>query len=238
MIIRDDLPAHLRQGIFAEPWTYRAWVRFSNPGPLWEPDIDDIGFMSMAVKLMGVPGPKLLDDEKFTQDLFGTSAPTFVSANTRDNVQLQKWSYQNAPHLLLPEHSRQPRPRCSHEFLVDEDPEQSAGERILFDRPLPARRGPGDEVLLPHPSPAPHADPESAERPPDDYLRQAMVATLAREDVEFDLKIQLQTDPFLMPIENAAIHWPTSRSPRITAATIRIRSRHLIRPSRSRSRAS
>ena len=49
-----------------------------------------------------------------------------------------------------------------------------------------------------------------------------MVATLARRDVEFDIRIQLQTDPFLMPIENAAVMWPTKLSPRIPAAVVRI----------------
>ena len=46
---------------------------------------------------MDVPGPKLMDDEQFTQDLFGTSAPTFVTPDTRANAQLQHWSYLNAP---------------------------------------------------------------------------------------------------------------------------------------------
>ena len=32
--IRDDLPEHMRRGLFAEPRTYRAWVRFSGPGPV------------------------------------------------------------------------------------------------------------------------------------------------------------------------------------------------------------
>src|SRR5207245_8260617 len=68
--VRNDLPQHMRRGIFAQAGArYRAYVRYSGPGPIWCPDIDDIGFMSMAVKLIGVPGEKLLDDEKFTQDL-------------------------------------------------------------------------------------------------------------------------------------------------------------------------
>jgi hypothetical protein len=59
-------------------------------------------------------------------------------------------------------------------------------------------------------------------RPPDDYLRQAMQATLNREDVEFDIRLQLQTDPYRMPIENNAVLWPESLSPRISVATLRI----------------
>ena len=57
-IVHDDLPAQLRHGIFAEPQTYPAWVRFSGPGPYITPDIDDVGFMSISIKLMGVPGPE------------------------------------------------------------------------------------------------------------------------------------------------------------------------------------
>lgn len=45
---------------------------------------------------MGVPGAKLLDDEKFTQDMFGVSTPTFVTPDTKANAQLQHWSYKNA----------------------------------------------------------------------------------------------------------------------------------------------
>jgi hypothetical protein len=59
-------------------------------------------------------------------------------------------------------------------------------------------------------------------RPPDDYLRDAMVASLSEGDVEFDLRVQLQTDPHLMPIENNAVLWPESLSPRISVATLRL----------------
>lgn len=59
-------------------------------------------------------------------------------------------------------------------------------------------------------------------RPPDDYLRAAMVATLGAGDVELDVRLQLQTDPHLMPIENAGVLWPERLSPRVSAATLRI----------------
>ncbi len=64
--------------------------------------------------------------------------------------------------------------------------------------------------------------PRLPRRPPDNYLRDAMVATLAEEEVEFDIRLQLQTDPFLMPLENNAVLWPTKLSPRVPAAVLRI----------------
>jgi hypothetical protein len=49
-----------------------------------------------------------------------------------------------------------------------------------------------------------------------------MAEALAQQDVEFDLLIQVQTDPHLMPIENASVRWPEKLSPFIPAATVRI----------------
>ena len=95
--IRDDLPEHMRRGIFATPRTFPAYVRYSGPGPNLPADIEDVGFVSMAIKLMDVPGPKLLDDEKHTQDMMGVSTPTFVTPNTRENAKLQIWSFRDMP---------------------------------------------------------------------------------------------------------------------------------------------
>jgi hypothetical protein len=54
-------------------------------------DINDVGFGSMTIKLMGVEGPKEIDnDEKFTRDLLCT--PIFVTPNSRTNAALQSWS--------------------------------------------------------------------------------------------------------------------------------------------------
>ncbi len=222
LTIRDDLPAHMRRGIFAEPKTYRAWVRYSGPGPIWCADIDDIGFLSIAVKLMGVPGPKLLEDERFTQDLFGITVPTFVTPDTRANAQLQRWSYQNAGVFYFMD------PRDPH--LLDAlmnfvwTKTQTSPLECNYYSAVPYLLGEGQamqysfQTRLQSRTPVPRLP----NRPPDNYLRDAMVATLAVHDVVFDMCVQLQTDPFLMPIENAAILWPTRLSPRVPVATLRI----------------
>jgi hypothetical protein len=59
-------------------------------------------------------------------------------------------------------------------------------------------------------------------RPPDNYLREAMVTTLAQRDVEFDFMVQVQTDPHLMPIEDAGVRWPERLSPFVPVATLHI----------------
>jgi len=220
--IRNDLPAHMRRGIFAQPRTYKAWVRFSGPGPYITPDIDDVGFMSISIKLMGVPGPKLMDDEKYTQDMTGVSTPTFVTPDTRANAQLQHWSYKNA--------------QIFH-FLNFKDPHlldlimqglwiktQSSPLESQYFSCVPYLLGEGQAMQYSVSSRLKTRTrvPRLPLRPPDNYLRDAMVATLAKQDVEFDILLQVQTDPYRMPIENNAVFWPTRLSPRVPAAVLRI----------------
>jgi hypothetical protein len=221
--VREDLPEAMRRGIFAEPGhTYTAWVRYAGPGPYVPPDIDDVGFMSMSIKLMGVPGPKLLDDEQHTQDLLGISTPTFVTPDTRANAQLQRWSYKNAQ-IFYFLNFREPHILDSIMQLLWTKTQTSPLEGDYFSC-VPYLLGEGQAMQY---SFRPRLKtrtrvPRLPLRPPDNYLRDAMVVTLAKQDVEFDILLQLQTDPFRMPIENNAVLWPTKLSPRVPAAVLRI----------------
>ncbi|MFZ0788842.1 MAG: hypothetical protein WAM94_04375, partial [Chromatiaceae bacterium] len=182
-IVHDGLAAELRHGIFAEPRTYRAWVRFSGPGPYVTPDIDDVGFMSISIKLMGVPGPKLMDEERFTQDLFGVTTPTFVTPDTRANAHLQKWSLKNAAvfHFL---NLRNPHILDSIMQGLWTKTQSSPFEAPYFSC-VPYLLGEGQAMEY---SVWPTSDkktpiPRLPRRPPDDYLRQAMIAALDEGDV-------------------------------------------------------
>jgi len=220
--VRDDLPEHMRRGIFAEPRTFRAWVRFSGPGPYVTPDIDDVGFMSMSIKLMGVPGPKLLDDEQWTQDMFGVSPPTFVTPDTRANAQLQHWSLKNAQ-IFYFLNFRETHILDSIMQLLWTKTQSSPLESEYFsDVPYLLGEGQAMQYSFRTRLKTRTRVPRLPLRPPDNYLRDAMVATLAKQDVEFDILLQLQTDPFKMPIENNAVLWPTKLSPRVPAAVLRI----------------
>jgi hypothetical protein len=221
-VVRDDLPEHLRRGVLAEPRTYRAWVRFSGPGPWVTPDIDDIGFLSIGVKLMGVDGPKLMDDEQHTQDFLGVPTPTFVTPDTRANAQLQHWSLKRAP-LFYFFNLTQPHILDALMQMLWTKTQTSPLECEYFSC-VPYLLGEGQAVQL---SWRPRLQtrsrvPRLPMRPPDNYLRDAMAATLAREDVEFDFLVQPQTDTFRMPIENNGVLWPTSLSPRVPVAVLRI----------------
>ena len=221
-IVRDDLPENMQRGIYAEPRTYRAWVRFSGPGPYITKDIDDVGFMSISVKLMGVPGPKLLDDEKETLDMFGVSTPTFVTPDTKANAHLQYWSYRNAAMFHFA-NFRNPHILDSVMQLLWTKTQTSPLEGDYFSC-VPYLLGEGQAMQYSFRTKLETRTrvPRLPLRPPDNYLRDAMVATLAERDVEFDVLLQLQTDPHKMPIENNAVYWPEKLSPRVPAAVLRI----------------
>ena len=221
--VRDDLPDHMCKGIFASKRSYPAYVRFSGPGPEVPKDIQDVGFSSMAIKLMDVPGPKIMEDEKFTQDLICVCTPTFVTPNTKTNAVLQDWSLRDMPlYYFL-------NPFDSHlrDFLMqslwNETQYNPLGHRYWSC--VPYLLGEGQAMMYSFASRS-EVDTDIPGVPfgkvPDNYLRDNMVKTLARKDVEFDLLVQLQTDPHRMPIENAAVRWPEELSPFIPAATIHI----------------
>jgi hypothetical protein len=221
-IVHDNLPERFRRGVFARPQTFRAWVRFSGPGPYITPDIDDVGFMSISIKLLGVPGPKLMDEEKFTQDFTGVCTPTFVTPDVIANAQLQLESLTNTsiyyflnfhrPHLL--------------DFIMQGlwTKTQSSPLEAPYFSCVPYLFGEGQAMQY---SVWPTTGKRTSIgrlpfRPPDNYLRDAMVKALQAGDVDLDFRVQLQTNSFLMPIENAAVLWPEKLSPRVSCATVRL----------------
>jgi hypothetical protein len=177
----------------------------------------------MTIKLMDVPGPKLMEDEKHTQDLLCVSTPSFVTPNTRENAKLQIWSFKDLPLFYFL------NIRDSHflDFLMqglwNETMYNPLGTRYWSCVPYLLGEGqammysfvPKSQVITDIPG-VPFG------RVPPNYLKDNMAATLERQDVEFDLMVQIQTDPHRMPIENASVRWPENVSPFVPAATIRI----------------
>ena len=91
----------------------------------------DNGLLSVGIKLMGVEGPKLLDDERHTQDFTGLSSPTFTTPDVIENVKLQKRLRQGLPGFYFLD------PRDSHyldaimQGLYSRAQQQPAGGDLL-----------------------------------------------------------------------------------------------------------
>jgi len=66
------------------------------------------------------------------------------------------------------------------------------------------------------------APPDHPEDLPDDYLTQALVRDLSTQEAVFDFKVQLQTEPVGMPVEDVSVKWDENDSEPVTVATLRI----------------
>jgi len=222
-IVRDDVPVHMQHGIFAKPHAYRSWVRFSGPGPDMPKDIEDVGFVSCAIKLMGVPGSKLMEEEKSTQDFISVCTPTFVTPDINANAKLQAHVLRGTPGFYFFTTG------FSHflDFLMQGlwNETQTSPLEARYWSCVPYLLGP-DQAMMYSVRPRDNARTHIANlpfgTPSDNYLREAMIKTLSERDVEFDFLIQIQTDPHRMPIEDAGVRWPEKLSPFVPVATLRI----------------
>lgn len=85
--VLPDLPAHAKVSLFAEPKTYKAYVRFSNGGveakPDRKPDVRGI-----AIKILGVSGKKLIPgmEDETTQDFLAIRDASVPFANPKEFV--------------------------------------------------------------------------------------------------------------------------------------------------------
>lgn len=82
LTIYDNLPVPLAQGLFRESRTYPVMIRFSTaPGDIMPDGMSS--FRGMAIKVIGVEGPKLLkaEPDALTQDFLMINRPVFPAGN-------------------------------------------------------------------------------------------------------------------------------------------------------------
>lgn len=216
-IVEPDLPAQLRVGVFRQPATYPAWIRFSNQDGTINPDIDK-DIRGMAIKLMGVPGEKLLEHEKDeqTQDFIVISTNVFVTKDVQEFDGLIKALTGStlAKIVFFLTHWRvvwnllQSMKKFANPLQI----------RYFSTTPYLFGNTAAKYSAIPVVE-QPDAIPAS---PSDNYLREAMISQLARGEARFDFAVQLQTDAASMPIEDPGKAWSEEASPFRKVATIRI----------------
>ncbi|HEY4603402.1 MAG TPA: catalase family protein [Blastococcus sp.] len=217
--VLPDLPQNLRRGLFAEPRTYPAWVRFSGPGPYAPPDLEDLGQCSVAIKVMGVEGAKLMDEEKATQDLILVSPASFVTPNIRENARMQRWVRAKAYLGYLFDPPGRHFIHLAMQLLYS--PMHANPLEVQYYSNVPFLLGEGQAVEYSL-RPVRKSRTRVPAHPAENYLRDAMVRTMAAGDCEMDFLVQVQTDPHRMPIEDATVKWPERLSPYVPVARLRL----------------
>jgi hypothetical protein len=235
LTIYPDLPAHLAQGLFTTPATYPVIARLSSTSGALRNDATR-GVRGLGIKVLGVRGPRALaDDTASTQDFILVTHREFpfpdaaaylkrgmpvawLLARTPDPAMLfvgrmlggiqstlkrvkrslptalELFSEPNTHILGLTFWSSAPLRYGDHVAKIQYVP-LSASVKALEGRRMPKGAGP-------------------------DAFRDMVVTFFATDAAEYELQVQLCTDPVTMPIEDATVPWPEKDSPHIGVAKI------------------
>lgn len=212
-VIRDDIPANLRHGIFAVPnASFDAWVRFSNAGALPAADTER-DLRGCAIKLMGVHGKKFLPDEEHTQDLLLQSSNRFIVSTPEEFADLSKWIVRGRPMAYFLQH-----PRYMAAGLKAVSKAQNPLS-LTYWSAVPFALG--EEVKVKYML-IPSASPSSEVPDEDTGMRKAMRQTLATGPASFDFAVQPFVDEERTPIDDAWKVWEESVSEPISVARLEI----------------
>jgi hypothetical protein len=209
-VIAPGLPDSLRHGVFAEPRELAAIVRFSNGKGRDDRQADAHG---MAIKLLNVPGEKLLEDEKDakTQDFVLIDNPVFFIRNVADYVPfMEDFRNLKSPRLSLGKVVAIFKVLFSQDYKwrllrVTGGKKPDSPLRISYWSTTPLSFGPLAVKLQAKPDLA--GAPDLARFDSPDKFRLAMAAHLKDHEARFDLLAQVQSDAVTMPIEDPTVEW-------------------------------
>ena len=246
-VVHDALPDAVRHGVFREPRTFDAVVRFSNGRQQDDRKKDAHG---MALKLLDVPGDKLLEPERdaTTHDFIAIDYPVFF---IRDSISYAQFSLavlasqrltQRAPIRWLPAKLRDLASllHLAGGFLRTHPYErrliQAFGDRVPTSPLAPTYHSCTPYALGPHAIRFRLRPVEGVTTAPvrrgQDFLRDALVEGLRNGEAVFAFEVQRQADPVAMPVEDPTIPWPERDAPFVHVATLRIPSQSFDSPGR------
>lgn len=214
--VRKGLTPALRVGVFASPTVYDAFIRYSNGADAVQNDRLPDG-RGIAIKLLGVPGTKLLADEKTadTQDFLGIDFPVFFVKDAAEYVDLNKAQAANDFLGFLKTHPETARVIAGlHAQKVGSPLTTRYFSQTAFEIGGRYMKYSFDPAPCPNASPLPAATPGAN----DDYMARALATTLANGPACLHFSIQLQTDPATQPIEDGEALWNEQQAPFVTVA--------------------
>ena len=225
--VSKDLAPAFRQGVFAEPGKqYRAWIRFSsgNTWPQADSERDARGF---ALKLMGVPGPKLLEPEETadTQDFVFINSPVFFIRNVQEYARFTRILADGSRlGYFFNQYSWNPLTWRIRDMMLALKTLKSAPDSLLHTRffSLSAYKfGPDMNVKL-SAAPCTRQPVAQVDRKDPNFLRAEMKAELAKDDACFELMVQPQVPGKNMPVEDPTVEWSERDSPFVRVATVTV----------------
>jgi hypothetical protein len=207
--------------------SWPAWVRFSNAVG-WRQSDNELDARGMAVKVLGVPGKKLSDEEAETQDFLMTNSPTPVGG---DAVDFMAFADANARGQISGLGFAVTHAKRGAQALMGTTPIASAVAETYWSGGAFHLGAHQAIKFLAKPCATDHArNPAGAGA---EGLRADLKAAAA-EGFCFRLYVQFQSDAFRTPIEDAAREWSELDSPPVPVAEITVPPQTLDDPARDR----
>jgi hypothetical protein len=222
--VLETLPDRLAKGIFSPGKTYQAWIRFSNGSS--DPTRPDIkkDARGMAIKVLGVPGKKLLEDEgqADTQDFILINNPVFFANDPARYLSFMRDANSDRfyPKLFIPFALGAKGTRIA---LETKSKRISNPLQTRYWSMVPYQLGIGsdrDAVKYSARGCSATMDP-MPDKPGRDFLRDALRNTLQKGDACMELLVQPRTSSS-MDVEDSMTEWKEAQSPFYPVATIRI----------------
>jgi hypothetical protein len=222
--VDSNIPARFAKGIFVPGKSYQAWIRFSNGNPDPNKPDSDGNERGMSMKVLGVPGRKLLDSEPDaqTQDFVMMSHPAFFLSDGANAVSFFKaiGSDSTLDKLKIPFilgfHG-------TSVLLKINSKKISNPLQIRYWSPVAYQLGMGPErqaIKFSARPCSPTVDP-MPDKPGPNFLREAMRNSLRKGDVCMEFLLQPRTSTKLN-VEDASTEWSEADAPFYKVATIRI----------------
>jgi hypothetical protein len=216
------LPDQLKVGLFQQPRSYNAWIRFANATTMSDREKDVRG---MSIKVRDVRSDNLTPGVE-VQDFVLNSHPVMMAPGPREFLELlravEAGGWRRASYFLT-------HPRAA---------------RIAF----ASRQQPSCHLDIPYWSTTPYlfgdgravkyivrpVSRAQSRRPmvTDTYLHDELRRRLSTEDVALDFCVQFQRDARTMPIEDASVEWDEHESPYVRVAEVRIPRQSIAVPGR------
>jgi len=217
--IEPGLPEELKVGLFRTEKTYHAWVRFSNSSTVPKADKKK-DIRGIAIKLMGVAGEKILNDQHLenTQDFLLMNTETFFAKNVAELAtlltavtsasKLKLLGYAiNPAHWGILKAAKQSNVFCSNPL------------ELAYWSTQPYQFGKSSSAVKYHLRPSPDNKVIVENTSDYNYLRINLAQTLNNHEANFDFMVQFQNDADKMPIEDPTVPWT---SPFVKVATLTI----------------
>lgn len=220
-VVNPDVLPEARFGLFAEPTTYQAIVRFSNANATPQPDSRPDA-RGMAIKLQDVPGDRFTlagEPDDRTQDFLMANHPVFIFPDAESYVRLFRRRRQGGlPLAFLTQILARPwRAWVGGKIL--RKPIASPLAMSYFSM-SPYRLGPRAIKFSAQPRPENAAIPASSDPATSDtFLFDRLADQLSHQGASFDFLVQFQEDPATMPVEDPTVEWTSPFHP---VATVRI----------------